>query len=326
MPPEIIQSVNLDASETLFFQNELRHVKARAYEIEYAILKATELIPVSFEAGPGAETIAYQEFDKFGIAKIIANYADDLPRADVKGNEFVSRVRSIGASYGYSVQEIRAAMMASKSLEQRKANAVRKAHDTLVNKIAWFGDEAHDLKGLIYNPNIISSAAPDGASTNTMWSPGGGVVDKTPDEILKDMNDLSNSIIAVTKGNSTPDTLIMPILNYTKISTTPRGSTSDTTILEYFLRNNPIINKVEWVNELADLVGNGHVAVVGGADSTNIMIAYRKDPEVLTLEIPQPYEQFPAQERNLEFVVSTHSRIGGVIVYKPLEIAILEGI
>jgi hypothetical protein len=56
------------------------------------------------------------------------------------------------------------------------------------------------------------------------------------------------------------------------------------------------------------------------------MIVYRKDPDVLTLEIPQPFEQFPAQERNLEFVVPAHSRIGGVIVYYPLAIDITEGI
>ena len=324
--PEIVRSVNLDANEALFFASQLEYVKAKTYQIEYAILKATKLIPVSFEAGPGAETIAYREFDSFGVAKIIANYADDLPRADVKGNEYVSRVRSIGASYGYSIQEIRAAMMAGQNLEQRKANAVRQAFDTKINSIGWFGDADFGLKGLIYNPNITSSAAPDGASTNTMWSPGGGVVDKTPDEILKDMNDLVNGILATTKGNEFPDTLLMPIVNYTHISVTPRSATSDTTILEFFLRNNPLITTVEWVNELGDLVGNGHEAVVGGADSSNLMIAYRKSPDVLTFEIPQPFEQFPAQERGLEFIVPTHGRCGGVIVYKPLAIAMLEGI
>lgn len=322
----LIQSQNLDANEALFFSRELEYLKARIYEIKYGVLKAVELIPVSFEAGPGAETIAYREFDRFGVARIIANYADDLPRADVKGELFVSRVQGIGASYGFSIQELRAAMMAGQPLEQRKANAVKQAHDTKLNSVAWFGDKAYGLQGLIYNPNITSSAAPDGNNSNTQWVPGGATADKTPDEILKDMNNLVNGIMEVTKGNEQPDTLIMPISNYTKISTTPRSATSDTTILEFFMKNNPFITELTWVNELDDLAGNGHDTVVGGADSSNIMIAYRKHPDVLTLEIPQPFEQFAAQERNLEFVVPTHARIGGVIVYKPLAIAILEGI
>ena len=63
-----------------------------------------------------------------------------------------------------------------------------------------------------------------------------------------------------------------------------------------------------------------------GSGATDIMLAYRLDPEVLTLELPSPYEQFPAQERNLEFVIPAHGRIGGVIVYYPLEVAIVDGI
>ena len=57
-----------------------------------------------------------------------------------------------------------------------------------------------------------------------------------------------------------------------------------------------------------------------------IMIAYRRDPDAFTLEIPQMFEQLPVQERGLEFVVPCHSRIGGVIIYYPLSMAIGEGI
>lgn len=51
--------INLDANESIFFERELEHVKARSYDIKYPEFKATMLIPVSTEAGPGAETITY---------------------------------------------------------------------------------------------------------------------------------------------------------------------------------------------------------------------------------------------------------------------------
>ena len=103
------QFVNLDAGETLFFERELENRKAQTYDVIRAPLKAFELIPVSSTAGAGAESIVYEQYDATGVAKMIANYADDLPRADVKGKEFVAKVKSVGNSYGYSLQEIRAA-------------------------------------------------------------------------------------------------------------------------------------------------------------------------------------------------------------------------
>ncbi|MGH2510827.1 MAG: major capsid family protein, partial [Ktedonobacteraceae bacterium] len=116
-----IVSVNLDAGETAFFARELEYIKSKSYDIEFPPLKAIKLIPVSTEAGAGAESITYQSFEETGLARIISSYADDFPRCDIRGKEFITPVKSIGASYGYSMQEIRAAMFVGRSLTQRQA-------------------------------------------------------------------------------------------------------------------------------------------------------------------------------------------------------------
>jgi hypothetical protein len=110
-----------DAS--VFFARELDFVKSHAYDKEYPEFTALGLFPVSNEVDPGAESITYYAYDKTGIAKIISNYATDLPRADVKGEPHTAQVKSVGASYGYSVQEMRASRMAGKNLDSRKADA-----------------------------------------------------------------------------------------------------------------------------------------------------------------------------------------------------------
>lgn len=310
---EIIRSVNLDANQTAFFARELEYIKARTYDVEYPELKAMQLIPVSTEAGPGAESITYHQYDQLGVAQIIANYAQDLPRADIKGKEFTTPVRSLGTSYGYSLQEIRAAQFAGKNLEQRKANAARRAVEQKMNKIAWFGNEDYGLQGFLTNPNVSrSGVALNQANTSTKWE------DKTPDEILKDMFDLVNGIVDLTNGVEAPNTLLLPIKQYTHIASTARSSTSDTTIMEFFMRNSPIITSIEWVQEL-----KGASLLTPGED---IMVAYDRNPDKLTFEVPQMYEQFAAQERGLEFVVPAHARVSSVLIYYPLAVAIGEGI
>lgn len=315
--PEKIISVNLDANETAFFARELEFIKSRSYDVVYPELKAIQLIPVSTEAGSGAETITYQQFDQVGVAKIIANYADDLPRADIKGKEFTAKVRSIGDSYGYNVQEIRAAQMANRNLTQRKANAARRANDQLVDSLAWYGDVTHGLVGLLNNPNITAVEVQVGATTaKKKWA------EKNPDEILLDLNDGVTDIIELTNGVEVPDTILIPIAQLALIQKTRLAAGTDTTILQFFLANNPSITRIEWVVQLKAV----DPLPSGDTGPKDVMVVYQRNPDKLTLEIPQSYEQFPAQERNLEFVIPTHSRFGGVIIYYPLSVSVVEGI
>ena len=317
--PEVINSINLDANESAFFARELESIKARSYDILYPDLKATRLLPVSMEAGPGASVITYQQFDSAGLMKVIANYADDLPRSDIRGKEFSSAVRSLGGSYGYNIQEIRSAQMAGRPLQQRKANAVRLANDQKVNRLAWLArnndGENGGLVGIIYNANVTSGTVATGVG-GYLWT------QKTAAEIYDDMADAVIDIVNLTKGIEQPDTMLLPIAQYGIAAKTRMATGSDTTVLEYFKRNFPFM-KVEWVAEMKDVNPIPSTLV---ASNTDIMVVYKAVPEKLTLEIPQAYEQFPAQERGLEFLVPCHSRIGGVIIYYPLSVNIKEGI
>lgn len=302
----------LDADESIFFARELEHVKAKSYDKKYAELKSRTLFPVSMDAGPGAETITYEQYDQVGIAKIISSYADDLPRADIKGKQFTSLVKSLGSSFGYNIQEIRAAQMAGKPLTQRKANAAKRAIMTREDQIAFYGDSASGIVGLLSNPNIPLVVLPaDGAGASTTFA------SKTPDKVLRDLNLVTNSIVELTKEVEIPDTMLLPTEIYNYLKNTPWSTANDgKSILRQFLDNNEYVKEVISVPRLA---GSG----AGGLDR---MVVYRRDPDALTMEVPQDFEMLPEQERGLEYVTPCHSRFGGVIVYYPLSIAFADGI
>lgn len=309
MPPNLS---NLDAAESAFFLRELEHVKAKTYDIKYDKFKARDLIPVSREAGPGAESIVYQWFSMVGIAKIIADYADDLPRADVAGAETSSPVKSIGDSYGYSVQEIRAAQRAGRPLNQRKASAARRAISVVEESIASLGDSQTGLGGLLNNANVTTVVAATKTAGGTTWAVA------TATELLADLQTLFNTIYAATNGHEAPDTIVVPAPQYAILATTPINTISDKTVLEFFLEKYRAlgVRSVESWSE-CELAGTG---------STDLALAYVRNPDYCTLEIPQDFEQFPEQQRNLEYVVPCHERIGGVLIYYPVAFASLYGI
>ncbi len=317
MDGAVVQSVNngyLDADGAMFFQRQLEHIKAQSYDVRYAELKARSLFPVSNEGGAGITSITYRTYDQSGAAKIINAYADDLPRADVAGKETTIPVRSVGISYGYNLDEIQSSQLTGAALDQRRANASRRSVEQIVNDVAFFGDAESGLPGLFDNPNI-----PTGAVVN----PGSGTewVNKTPDQILFDINDLFADIFETTKMVEQGNTLLLPPQQWSYIMSTPRSSNSDTTIAQYIASNSPYLTSVE------DIIPVNECAAANNPElSTDAMVAYDRSPDKLQLEIPVELEMLPVQQKNLEFVIPGRSRLGGLNIYYPLSLAIATGI
>lgn len=114
--------MNFDAAEdaSVYFARELDFVKVKTYDKVFPELTALKMFPVTHEVPEGAESVTYYGYEPTGLAKIIGNYATDLPRADVKGQPKTALVKGLGASYGYSVQDMRASKLAGKGLDAKK--------------------------------------------------------------------------------------------------------------------------------------------------------------------------------------------------------------
>ena len=311
----VIQSQNLDSSQAMFFARQLEVVRAETYDIKYADLKGRTLVNIE-QDNPGAEVITYTQFDRAGIFKLIANYADDLPRSDVFGKQFSAKVFGFGGSYGYSIQDIRAAMMAGGRLDQKRARNVREISDSTHDRMIYFGNSEAGFTGLFNNPNITTGNVVAGVSTTTQWAT------KTPDEILTDLNSAYTDVLVLTNETEVPNTLLLPVEQHAAITSRARSINSDTTILEFFLRNRPNITRVETVVQLANIGNRADMPdTVGDA-----FMFYKKSPDVLGYRAPVWFEQFAPQQINLAFNVPCHSRSGGVAYYRPLAAVIKGGI
>lgn len=299
---------NLSDSQSAFFARELSSVKAKSYDKKYADLPFRTLFPVTNETPAGSETIVIQSYDAKGQAKIINGYANDLPRVEVSGSETIIPVKQTGVAYGYSTKEIRSSEMVGKRLPQRKADMAARVHEELLNDIAFNGDADSKLLGLFTYPGIPSASVVNPGS-GTEW------VNKTPDQILFDMNDAVATVMSTTKMAEKPNTMILPVEQYQLISSLARSANSDTTVLEYFKRNRPDVEVLP-VNEL-DSAGTGGV---------DVMVVYDRDPMVVQFEEPMPIMHLAPQAKDLGYEIPCEGENAGLSIYYPLAFSISEGI
>lgn len=304
-------------SASVFFARELDYIKTQTYDVVYPEMTALSLFPVSSEIPEGAETFTYYSYDRTGMAKIINNYATDLPRADVKGKPVTGYVKSIGDSYGYSVQEMRASRMTGKSLDVRKGESARYAVDYLVNKIAWMGDKENNLIGILSEENdipkfVLSTVTVDGEEKTEFRY-------KNADQILEDVNNMQKYISKITKNVEKPDTLVLPAHVYIDLATR-RIPDTDTTILKFLMDNAPYLKEIREANELqaesTDMNPTG----------SNVALLYTNNEKKMTLEIPMHFLQHTLQEKGLEIIIPCEERVAGMVIYYPLSALIAEGI
>ena len=305
------QTMVLDAAGQAFFARELEHVKARSYDVKFRELTFRSVFPIASDAAPGAEFITYQSFEQLGQARIINNYARDLPRADVAGKEESVKVRSVGISFGYTVKEIQAAQMVGRSLDQRKANAAQRAVETELNRIAYRGDSNHGLIGLLTDNNGIQRVA-----APKPWSGAGAA---SPSEILDQINSWFSLIHDNSGGAEMANRLALPIDKWQMLHSRRFTDGGDRkSIAGWLVENSPYINSLDdlvWVDELKSAVSNQDVGFV-----------YSFDAETIEFQMPEELVFYQEQMNGLEYTVPGKAECGGLIIYYPMAHRIITGL
>jgi hypothetical protein len=277
---------------------QLDYVKARTYTRILPPMSGDLVVPTESDVPEGAESIVTRIFDEIGMAKVIANYADDLPRVDVRGREMATPIRSVGDSYGYSQQDLRASAYANVGLPAARAAAARKAVEQKSNKIKFVGDAPYGLYGVLTHPNV-----PVVVATNGAWADPA----TTGDEIVDDMSALIEAVTTQSNGAHTVSVVAMDNIRIAAMRR-KRLTTDRTVTAAAFLRE--LYPNVQWV--MSQELG----ATIFAAERDAVNFRY---------EQTMAFKQYPPQARNLEFVVPCEARTGGVTFTYPLSAAKMTG-
>jgi hypothetical protein len=297
--------------DTVIFEKQLEYVKAQTYDEINADLKSFSLLPVTSEMPEWATEMTWRSFKNYGVARFIADYANDYPLAEVGGSEQSRKAHKVGMGYRYSQEELMRAAHAGINLDTRKARAAARAVQEKLDSVAWSGDTARNIPGFIAYPGITEYTVPaTGTGVTKTWST------KTSDQILTDLWGIGNAVSQSTAGKEQITDIIMPKTSYDTIAQKRLSDYSEKTVLQYFLSMNPGVS-VNWVDVLA----------TAGAGSTKRFMAFNKSTDKLSLEIPQMMIQKEVYRDGVNtWLVPMEARTVGVIVYRPLSVVFGDGI
>ncbi|WPJ53194.1 hypothetical protein RCIP0059_00006 [Klebsiella phage RCIP0059] len=297
-----MQGMGIDANKLdahgIWTVKQLTQLLNRQYEQAYPQTGVLELFPVTTELSPVTKNFEWLEFDGVTSAKIIADYTDDLPTVEAMASEKTGKVFRLGNAWFISIDEIKAGQALGSSLSDRKASLAREGHETLVNDLVFKGSAPHNIVSVFEQPNI-------NRLTSASWT--------TPEIAFSELQDLIETIENVTLGRHHVTNIVIPP-SKRRLLTQKMPDVTES-YLAWFKENYPNVT-ITAIAELEDIDGAG----------TKGVLAYEKDPMNMSIEIPERFNMLPMQPKDLHFKVPCTSKCTGLIVYRPLTIAILSGV
>jgi len=320
-------TASMNDDDGLFFQRQLEAIEAQTYDVLYPHLEARDCFITNTYGGAGARSLTYRSYDRIGKAQVINARATDLPKSDISGKEYSIGVVSIGVAYDYDIDEVAAAAMTGMPLEARKAMAARAGYEEFINQTSWFGDATSNLQGFFSEANAVARAKVATGVGGFLWS------QKTPDEILADLNEACSQMFAGTKKIHRPAQLWLGVAQWNYIRSTPRSNVSDTTILNYWLQNNEFItdrSSVKMLNMLDTAITTAETAGDSEPLTDGVFIIINdKTPdgqETVRMREPLPLQFLPVQLHGLVYEVPGRGRFAGVEVTYPRAMDIFYGV
>ena len=315
-----MRDVRLDAGETVYFKRQLEFIDTTTYGIKFPALKGRQLVPTMPGLPEWAQVYTFRQVEEFGEAKVIDDYADDLPSTDVNGKEYSRQIFDCGASYRYSIKEIRAGAATGMRLDEMRARACRRIVETKIDSILATGSTAHGLEGILKLTDANSYTLGDKAAGGKTWGKVGSP-NATADEIVADLMGIAAARNEATLGVFSSFTIILPIEQYNLAAQMKMGLGAETTPLAFAKANSEFISEVtSWYK------AKSASSTAGTGGNNTRMACYPKDPEVLAGLVPQEFQTLPPQQRNLAFVINALGACGGVVCRYPVAVAYGDGL
>ncbi len=166
-----------------------------------------------------------------------------------------------------------------RSLEDLLNKGIRLNYNKTLDMNVYKGFEKMGTTGLLNDPNVVVTTADNGASGKATWA------DKTPDEILDDINQAVTAAWVASEYDleGMPNHILIPPKQYTLLVTRKVSEAGNVSVLEYLMNNNIAKNQGRTIS-----IEPCRWCIGAGAGKTDRMLVYVNDEDKVNFDITVP--------------------------------------
>lgn len=217
-----------------------------------------------------------------------------LPGVSVNGERIVLPLRLLGQEISYTSVELERSQLVGQPIDAQKFDAMNIMYQMNTDEMVYVGDSDVGATGLVNSSLVTSAAVANGTAGTPQW------VTKTPDEILKDVNDMVTAAWQASGFAACPDKVLLPPAQFAYISSQKVSTAGNVSILQ-FLEDNSIslrvngrkldIQPVKWLTGRGAAGADRMVAYTNQEDKVRFpMVPVRREtPYYLGIKFNAPY-------------------------------------
>lgn len=222
----------------------------------------------------------------------------------------------------YTILELESSLRLGRPIDQQKYNGLKLKHQMDVDEQVYIGDLTTGDTGLVNSSSVTNvSNFANGAQGTSLWA------NKTPVEILADVNTALTSVWAASAWAKVPNRIILPPSQFGLISTGMISQAGNTSILKYIRENNLLATTGAGALEIVPGKWNIGAGVGGtlGTISVDRMVVYTKDKDMVRFPMTL-LQRTPVQYDSIYHKTTYFCRLGVLEVVYPETIAYFDGL
>lgn len=187
-------------------------------------------------------------------------------------------LRPWGFEIKYTIFELESSARLGRPIDSQQYDLMRYKHQMDIDEQVFYGDTGFTDYGMLNNNLVTPVSVPTGVSGFTQWT------QKTPNEILNDINFAVNTVWASSAWAWMPSHLLIPPAQFSYISTQLVSLAGNTSILTYILENNITVkqgSKPLRIYPNKWCIGMGQSGTVGTTGTVDRMVAYTKNKNLI---------------------------------------------
>ncbi len=223
----------------------------------------------------------------------------------------------------YTILELESAAKLGRPVDAQKYEGLVLKHQMDIDEQVYIGDTSMKITGLINNSLVTNVGnLPNGAAGSPLWS------QKTPDEILADVNTALTSVWAASGWAVIPSRLMLPPAQFGFISTQKVSNAGNVSILKYIQENNLLTTSGKGKLEILPLkwlVGAGVGGTIGTTGTVDRMVVYTKEKNRVRYPMTL-LQRTPIQYDSIYHKTTYFCRLGATEVVYPETIGYFDGL